>query len=291
MARNSFFQVAIGCGAFWYLATYTWLSGSLAAVPLLLTGLLASLFFLIESRGRVLQFITFNELLWPIALVAFGGWSLFSVWYFDGPGNVSDAAAKFLLGGLVALGVLRFGVNIDWVKAGACVGTIAIAWVVLTQYNSGRFSPFMNATKWGNALAFQSLLMMALAVLEKNIWLKLLFLLSSIANVYFVMLTGTRGAFLPILAFVLLLVVVYGRQLSVFHILCAVVTLVVILFVASSQPIVKSRLAATVNSFQQMSQDNFNTSIGYRITIWSVGAQAAIDHPVREPVMITNKRC
>jgi len=136
----------------------------------------------------------------------------------------------------------------------------------------------MNATKWGNAIAFHALLCAALTIVSKSIQLRIFFVLAAIFGVYATSITGTRGAMLPVI-----LGLAYLGLLSVRNIkgwIAILAGLLVVAVLALQIPIVKSRVVATQNEVSRLLNDDFSGSIGNRLTMWAAGAQAGLRSPI-----------
>ena len=269
---------ALGLSAAFYLGTYLHIRGGFAEAPILLLGLFAFVVTVFKQRAKLLDGLSQNERWFVAALFLFGAWSAFTVWLDDGDTTFYETPARFIVGSLIAIPILKNRVDIRWVQFGAAVSTILLFHLVSTTYNGGRFAPTMNATKWGNAIAFHALLCAALAIVSTRLELKIFFTLAAIFGIYSTAITGTRGAI-----FVVILGLAYLGSLSVRSMKgwTAIIAGVLILAVLSPQiPIVKSRLAATQSEISRILHDDFNGSIGQRLTMWAAGAQAGLRSPL-----------
>ena len=274
-------SITLGFSAAWYLATHLTLRGSVAAGPILIFSLFALVAWLFSKEKAGFRQLTTNEKLWALLLFLFGTWSAFTVWLDSGATNLYEVPAKFIVGSLIAIPLLAKGINLNWIKVGVLAGCSILAYLIISNYGGGgRFSPIMNATKWGNTVAFQTLLTFCIAVIEKNRAQKILFLTLGIGGIYATLITGTRGATLPLLAAPFALAFIYRKSLNLKYLLGGLVSLVIIITIASQLTIVQSRMSNTFSDFKQMENDNHYTSIGIRLTMWRAGIQAAIHSPL-----------
>ena len=271
----------LGASAAWYLATHLTLSGSVAAGPILITSLVALAIWLVIKEKAGFRPLTPNEKLWTLLLFLFGTWSAFTVWLDSGATNLYEVPAKFIVGSLIAIPLFAKGINLNWIKVGVLAGCSILAYLIISSYGGvGRFSPIMNATKWGNAVAFQTLLTFCIAIIEKNKAQKILFLVVGVAGIYATLITGTRGATLPLLFAPIALAIVYRKSLNLKYIAGGIVSLAIVFTLASQLTIVQNRLNYTFSDFKQMESDNHYTSIGIRLTMWRAGLQATLHSPL-----------
>lgn len=271
----------LGASAAWYLATHLTLSGSVAAGPILIFSLVALIIWLVSKDKAGFRPLTSNEKLWALLLFLVGSWSAFTVWLSSEALNLYEVPAKFIFGSLIAIPLLAKGINLNWIKVGVFAGCSILAYLIISSYGGGgRFSPIMNATKWGNAVAFQTLLTFCIAIIEKNKAQKILFLMLGFAGIYATLITGTRGATLPLLFAPVALAFVFRKSLNLKYVAGGIVSLVIVFTLASQLTIVQNRLNNTFTDFKQMENDNHYTSIGIRLTMWRAGLQATMDSPL-----------
>ena len=269
----------IGICSSFYLATYLVLRGGLAEAPLILVSLISLITLLFDHRESLLSGLKRNDSWFVYALILFGVWTTITVWIHNGDVSFYETPARLILGGLVAIPILKIGVDIRWIQLGAIIGTVLLSYTFLLTYSGGRFAPTINATKWGNSIAFQSILCFSLAIVSKGMLKKSIFLLFSMLGFFFVGLTGTRGAFLPLV----LSLIFFGVLVGSAHKRKAIISLLVIAFLSvgvSNVPIVKDRIAATQGDMLRISQDDFKGSMGQRLTMWYAGFQEGIRNPV-----------
>ena len=274
-------SIVLGFSAAWYLATYLSLKGSISAGPILISSLIALIIWLFTRDKHGFKPLSKNEQLWALLLFGFGAWSIFTVWLSSGTSNLYEVPAKFIIGSLIAIPLMAKGINFSWIKAGVIGGCLSLAYLIISSYDGGgRFSPVMNATKWGNAVAFQTLLTICMAVIEKNRIQKIMFFILGIAGIYATLITGTRGATLPLLFAPVALAFVYRKSLNLKYIAAGIVSLAIVFTLASQLTIVQNRLNNTFSDFKQMESDNHYTSIGIRLTMWRAGLQATFHSPL-----------
>jgi O-antigen ligase len=274
--QSSSNDVLLGVSAAFYFATYLYLPNGLSAVPFVIIGLfLFARHFFIKSVG-----LERRDLFWVLALLSFGLWGCFTIWFHEGAENLYDEPLHFVLGSVIAFSALRYRVDIFWIKLGVVLSSLAlIAWV-FSSYNGGRFAPTMNATKFGNAIAFQAALAVSLAVLSHGIWQRGFLVALALANSYVVTLTGTRGAMVALVVYFVLLALFFLRSLSLKQFAVGgLLFLIAATFVANTS-LVSSRLQAAQHDFSKISQGNYSSSIGYRIIMYKAGLQAGIEHPI-----------
>jgi len=268
----------LGFSAAFYLGTYLHLRGGIAETPILLFGLFAFVVGLIKLRGKLLDGLSPNERWFVAALFLFGAWSAFTVWLDDGAPSFYESPARFIVGSLIAIPIIKHRIDIRWVQLGAAISAILLIHLVVTTYSGGRFAPTMNATKWGNAIAFHALLCAALTIVSKSIQLRIFFVLAAIFGVYSTAITGTRGAILPVLLGLTYLAMLSVRSVKGWATIIA--GLLVLAMIAPQTPIVKSRVLATQHEVSRILNDDFNGSIGQRLTMWAAGFQAGLRSPI-----------
>lgn len=268
----------LGLSAAFYLGTYLHIRGGLAEAPILLLGLLAFAVAVFKQRGKLVDGLSQNEKLFVAALFLFGAWSAFTVWLDNGDTSFYESPARFIVGSLIAIPILKKRVDIRWIQLGAAVSTILLVYLVSTTYNGGRFAPTMNATKWGNAIAFHALLCAALAIVSRRTELRIFFILAAVFGIYSTAITGTRGAMLPVLVGLAYVGILSVRSAKAWVVV--VTGLLIVAFLAPQIPIVKIRLATTQNEVTRIVNDDFNSSIGQRLTMWAAGAQAGLRSPL-----------
>jgi O-antigen ligase len=270
---------AIGISAAFYFATYLTLKGGVSAAPILISGIIALIYSLLPSKSADLQELNSNEKLFVGSLFGFALWTMLTIYISDGPKDFYETPARFLAAGLIAIPILKFGIQMKWIKIGGLLGTLSIIYLVWGTYSGGRFSPLMNATKWGNAIAFQAILTLALALITNNKWLKVLFVLLAIFNIYATVLTGTRGALIPIIVFGLVILIFTIRKYPKNYMLVISASFILLLGSVTQLQIVQSRIADTTVDITRILNDDFTGSIGQRLTMWYAGTDAAIKKP------------
>lgn len=268
----------LGFSAAFYLGTYLHLRGGIAETPILLFGLFAFVVGLIKLRGKLLDGLSPNERWFVAALFLFGAWSAFTVWLDDGAPSFYESPARFIVGSLIAIPIIKNRIDIRWVQLGAAISAILLIHLVVTTYSGGRFAPTMNATKWGNAIAFHALLCAALAIVSKPAHLRIVFALAAIFGIYSTAITGTRGAILPVLLGLAYLAMLSVRSVKGWTTIIA--GLLVLAMIAPKIPIVKSRVLATQHEVSRILNDDFTGSVGQRLTMWAAGIQAGLRSPL-----------
>ena len=277
--QKKLIATAIGFSAAFYFATYLTLKGGVSAAPILVAGIIALIYSLLPSKSTELKELNSNEKLFVGSLFGFALWTMLTIYISDGPKDFYETPARFLAAGLIAIPILKFGIQMKWIQIGALFGTLSIIYLLWGTYNGGRFSPLMNATKWGNAIAFQAILTLALALITNNKWLKVMFSLLALINIYAVLLTGTRGALIPIILFGLIILILTIKKQPKQNVLIILASVIILLGSATQLTIVQNRLVDTTADFTRILNDDFKGSIGQRLTMWYAGADAAIKKP------------
>ena len=278
---GNFNKLLIGFGASFYLATYIIAPGAIAALPILLAAFWSLFSEAFRARTQKWKLTDKYQQGWLLALFAFGAWSIFTVWLDNAALTFYEVPAKFVLGAVLAYAIFRKGIDIFWIKLGALIGVLLLGELVFTEYSGNeRFSPLMNATKWGNAVAFQMLLTLVLIPLSSSFREKLLFAAMALAGLYFTIITGTRGALLPFLGSLVFALFYYRKKITLKTGLATVVSIVTVVVIAYQQPIVQSRINSTIQDFKLIQSDNYNSSIGIRLTMWSAGIQSSLKSPI-----------
>ena len=275
------FHLLLNISAAWYLASYLTFSGVVSTIPLVIVALTALLPFLSRNyRSRFLA-LQSTDKLWIWSLALFGAWSALAVWYHGGESFRYETPAKFILGAVVATTLGLYRINLQWVKAGVIAGCLLLLVLVVQKYDGQqRFSPLMNATKWGNAIALQTILCVSLAVLADKKREIALFLLLASFGIFATVITGTRGALIPILVVVATLPLIFWRKLPSKKVMLLACAAVVGIFLTAQHPTLDARIEQTQSSFRQISEDNWQTSVGIRLTMWRAGLSAAGEEPV-----------
>ena len=270
---------AIGFSSAFYFATYLTLKGGISAAPILVTGIIALIYSLLPSKSTELKELNSNEKLFIGSLFGFALWTMLTIYISDGPKDFYETPARFLAAGLIAIPILKFEIQMKWIQIGALFGSLSIIYLVWDTYDGGRFSPLMNPTKWGNAIAFQAILTLSLALITNNKWLKTVFACLAIFNMYAVVLTGTRGALIPIILFGLAILISTMSKYSKKNVFIILVSLTLLLGGAYQLKIAKGRIIETTDDFTRIQNDDFTGSIGLRLTMWYAGVDAAIKKP------------
>ena len=275
--RSNFADFILGLTAFIYMAGYITLKGTLAGGPILICALLLLVYQFFKPANRKLDK---HDYAWIYALVAFGSWGVFSVWYHEAGVHLYEEPTKFIIAGIMAIAILRQGINLNWIKFAIVAGTIGLVGLAIYSYEGGRFSPLMNATKFGNAIAFQAALALALSLVEKSNWQKMALIAAFAINTYLTVLTGTRGAMLGLVAatFVILALLTPIINWKTRITLLAIIGLSGA-FISNSS-IFETRLHYTVKEVNQIFDGNYRSSIGYRLVMAEAGIQAGMRHPI-----------
>lgn len=280
MNIKTFCTFSLGISSSFYFATYLTQKGTISTLPLILAGLATlGLMYLPSIKGE-LRKLSRNEKLWIGLLFAYGIWGCLTVWMDNAAVNHYEIPAKFILGAIIAIPILKYGIPLYWIKAGVIFGFLSLAWLILQEYNGTKFSPIMNATKWGNAVAFQTMLAASLTYIERSLWQKIVFIGLASFGIYATAIIGTRGAFLPLLAMTGILSVLATIQFGKKAVIIAITSIVVLAFGLSQLDITKTRLRAAVNDFNLMQKDTHNTSIGVRLIMWKGGLEAGLKDPI-----------
>ena len=269
----------LGASASFYLATYLTQKGVVAAGPLLITAIIAGILLACNGHKHDVKKLTSNEKMWIVSLAAFGCWGLLTVWIEQGAENLYEVPAKFIVGAMIAIPIIKYSIDIRWIKLGVLVGCVVLGVLAINSYSGGRFSPVMNATKWGNAVAFQTILTFALALNEKVTLQKILYVVLGLMGTYITIMTGTRGAILPLMAMLVITTLIYLKNAQPKHLIALMLLIVLTVAGASQLKIAQDRINATLSDFKSLETDNHWSSIGIRLTMWRAGLQATLDSP------------
>jgi len=268
----------LGASAFFYFALYLVLPNGSAAYPFALVAIgLAARSLFVSSDLKLDK----DGFFWALTLIAFGAVGLVSIVYHEASGDLADEPLHFLVVGLLAFAVLRYRINVLWVQAGVVCGTLTILWLVVNSYTGGRFAPTMNATKFGTSIAFQAALCFSLAALGSNNWIRGLLVVTGGVNVYFISLTGTRGAVFAMAVYgVVLFIYVMARS----HSVKAKIVALGILSLGISAPLLsdsfQGRLQHTFTEFSRIQAGDYRGSVGYRLVMYEAGIQATAGAPL-----------
>lgn len=272
--------LTLNATAAWYLASYLTMAGTVSTLPLVIVALIALVPFGSKRYRNQFRPPSPHEQLWILSLGTLGVWGAIAVWYHEGDSYYFETPVKLILGSIVATTLALYRVKLSWIKAGAIIGSLLLMLLILQQYEGQhRFSPLMNATKWGNAIAFQTILCISLMLVSTNNLNRTLFLTLASFGLFATLITGTRGALAPLLALGAALPIIYWRTLSWQKLALSGCVLATALFIAAQHPTLDARIKQTQNSFIELSKDNWQTSIGIRLAMWRAGISAAIEEP------------
>jgi len=138
----------------------------------------------------------------------------------------------------------------------------------------------MNATKFGNAIAVQAALCVSLAAVTRTHLNKLLFLLLAALNLYWVVLTGTRGALLGFGLYLLLVVAVLLRNFDKRTALMGLVAVTLVVVSLSQSEMLSSRIKDATNDINRVLAGDYSGSIGARLMMYRVGIDAGLSAPI-----------
>lgn len=200
------------------------------------------------------------------------------------------------LAGLVSLLLFPFAYS-NWRRSdkeeimGACLAGCAIAsygglaFALVQAYAFAMPRPEGAA---GNPLVFANVIAVAggvalSGVFRRRGWLQLFFLGAFLASALAVSYSASRGPFLLVVAFAILVTATHARgnrlQASVLGILAALAILG--LFVTSGITILESRMTVMFRELSMLvGQDNFSTSTGQRVALWQIGTALWLEKPV-----------
>jgi len=276
--RNLNASYLLGASAFCYFALYLVLPNGSAAYPFALVAIgLAARWLFSRSDLKLGK----DGFYWASALIAFALVGLASIAYHEASVDLVDKPLHFLVVGLLALTVLRYRLNVLWVQVGVFFGTLSILWLLISQYTGGRFAPTMNATKFGLSIALQAALCFSLAINCQNGWGRAVFVGLGLLNIYFVLLTGTRGAILAMGIYgVVVLGYLFVKSVSIRAKVVAFSVLVIAVVGSSMSASVQSRLQTTFSEISRIQSGDYNGSVGYRLVMYEAGLQAGLAAPV-----------
>ena len=275
------FQLVLNASAAWYLATYLTLSGTQSTAPLLLSALIAIVPLAFRRYREHFEPLSQRDYFWIFSLIGFGLWGAFSTWHHEAPIKYFETPAKFILGGVIAISLMVYKVKLRWIQAGATLGTLLLAALILREYDGQhRFSPLMNATKWGNAIAFQTILCLSLVLISYTRWERALFALLAAFGLFATLITGTRGALVPIIGMCAAIPILYWKTFTLKRVIIFTLVIGAGLYLAAQNSTLEARIKQTQNSFAQLTQDNWRTSIGIRLVMWRTGLSATSDQPL-----------
>jgi len=265
-----------GFAALFWFASYIILPGGYAALPFLVVGLLSLAWLRFAERPP----LRVEQRLWIVGLCAFGLFSILSLWYHEAESSRYEEPLIFLFAGFLASGLLRIEFGMKWLQAGVALGTISVTALAVSFYDGGRFAPTMNATKFGNAIAVQAALCVSLAAVTRTHLNKLLFLLLAALNLYWVVLTGTRGALLGFGLYLLLVVAVLLRNFDKRTALMGLVAVTLVVVSLSQSEMLSSRIKDATNDINRVLAGDYSGSIGARLMMYRVGIDAGLSAPI-----------
>ncbi len=189
----------------------------------------------------------------------------------------------------IILAVMRFGLRIRFICAGLAVGMLAAALVVGWQYQvQGEVRPGIHY----NPLYFSVIAMSAFAVLLaaslviRDRWVTL-YLAGSLAALYSVVISGSRGTLLAIVPIVVFLLWWIWRCGALRQLLSGwriILIPVILLFLgamfATNQLFIDRVELAMKQSSDYFEKGDASTSVGLRFELWRSALLAAQEHPV-----------
>jgi len=278
-----FNQYFLGFGAFWYFATYVSQAGTLNVLPLFLAVIVSAAALLVKDIRNELGPINKYDLAWAASLALYGGYYIFIAWRYDEELPKYDNPSKFVAGALIALVVLRYRINLNWIKAGCIVSVLILINEVIDHKNIfSRFSINGSTIKFGNAIAYQAILLFGLSIIEKNKSIKTLLLAGGLVGIFFLLKSGTRGAFIPVILspiFYATLYFVYTKKISLKGALLGGTTAIVIVVSALNMDFSDKRINQAKRDFQAAAADKYTTSVGYRLMMQRAGLSASLSKP------------
>ena len=201
-----------------------------------------------------------------------------------------DALSRFVLALPVFLLLRQLpSRNLRMLGWGCAVGALAVGvWAILDQPAGGWTDANRLNNSYTNAIPFgdTALLLAFLSVFtlgwdDPRDWRVLLpRLLALVAGGYASYLSGTRGAWLAVPVFVVLLGMQYQWFARRKRLLAATVAIVIAAGALLSTERVQKRLFEVTNDFSMMHQGEDATSVGLRLQLWDASRMIFVQHPV-----------
>ena len=201
-----------------------------------------------------------------------------------------DALSRFVLALPIFLLLRQLpSRNLRMLGWGCAVGALAVgAWAILDQPAGGWTDANRLNNSYTNAIPFgdTALLLAFLSVFtlgwdNPRDWRVLLpRLLALVAGGYASYLSGTRGAWLAVPVFVVLLGMQYQWFARRKRLLAATVAIVIAAGALLSTERVQKRLFEVTNDFSMMHQGEDATSVGLRLQLWDASRMIFAQHPV-----------
>lgn len=218
---------------------------------------------------------------------------LLASWLFVGVNVVSYAVNGGSWSELRALLVMAVYISFFWgVRFNARVFELialisAIGFITLTfsQYLStgGRIGGFINPIPYATAVGSVAVLFLAMTLFSNRVfWQRSVFGILFIFLVFALFLTKTRGVLIPVflitggLLVAILMMNKSKRLLQSFVIVSALIGFTVI----AGNVFLKDRLTQTYNEYGQMTEGNYDGSIGVRLQLWLTAGKLIAQEPV-----------
>jgi O-antigen ligase len=255
----------------------------------ILTALLFVLWLFTKDFKSKIEFIKSNKVI--LYFFAFIGFSLLSLFWSNDASSGLEYIRKywyFLVILVIATTVQKKFIeySISAFLAGMLISEILsysiffelVQWKNVSPHDP---TPFMNHLQYSMFLAFASLLLLNKIFYEKELKLKIfyiLFFLTTTANLF---LNGGRtgqAAFVTSI-FIVGFLNIKNKILAFFSMLVLVTA---ILFSAyQTSPVFKNRVAASIKDIQNITQkDNLCGSFGARVGLWIVGSEIFLQNPL-----------
>lgn len=225
-----------------------------------------------------------TEILMPLTCIVLAFMAVYvgSKLYFHTPWNVIDNPSRSLLAILTCWVIARAAPNPAWLWRGITAGLFFALLIVSYQYfvlGDPRPAAWVQAIAFANMVAALALIGFARPGDNRRAHAEAWF--NVLCAVAILMLNGTRGAVVALLATLVPMLLIRYRRFNARMFLAAIATsaaLAVAAYMVPGSPVSK-RVDMAVQEIQQYEHGNFETSVGVRLKIWQIGMEYFAEHP------------
>jgi O-antigen ligase len=179
---------------------------------------------------------------------------------------------------------VRFNARVfQFIALISATGFIVLTYSQFLNTGGGRIGGFINPIPYATAVGSVAVLFLAMALFStRAFWQRAIFGGLFILLVVALFLTKTRGVLIPVflvtggLLFALLMMNKRKKRLQSF-----VIATVLVGFVAiAGNVFFKDRLAQTYNEYEQMTEGNYDGSMGVRLQLWLTAVELIVQEPI-----------
>ncbi len=174
--------------------------------------------------------------------------------------------------------------RLPWATAALLIGYFSVISIGLYQWivleGQGVTALKMSYLSFSAMLGIGIILSVYLAKIANSKIISILFWLFAFALLFIQFNQNARGLLLAtLISLFILIFLLYQTEFKKF-ILIFISLLIIISVLAINSPVFQQRLAQVKHDITLLQQDNYSSSIGYRLAIWDVGIDGITKHPL-----------